>query len=194
MDRNEICWKANTSFFKKIQGQVELVAGTIAPGPKQDEFFDWVERGTHAILYERNFQDATLARRFAERGRCRFRRARQSLNLQPLAMILWKGLKPELKKTITTVTRRASEMALPERPMQPFIFNSSRCYAEDPDDAAAYRIEDLQGAFVSLVLGLSLSLAGFMTEIFLKKTQSIDQTSRAGDQGGPKVGNHFDAS
>lgn len=91
-------------------------------------------------------------------------------------------------------TRRASEMALPERPMQPFIFNSSRCYAEDPDDAAAYRIEDLQGAFVSLVLGLSLSLAGFMTEIFLKKTQSIDQTSRAGDQGGPKVGNHFDAS
>ncbi|KAL1468170.1 hypothetical protein MTO96_025629 [Rhipicephalus appendiculatus] len=71
------------------------------PGPKQDECFDWVERGTHVILYERNFQDATLARRFAERGRCRFRRARQSLNLQPLGMILWKGLKPELKKTIT---------------------------------------------------------------------------------------------
>ncbi|KAH7984733.1 hypothetical protein HPB52_023691 [Rhipicephalus sanguineus] len=90
-----------TAFFKKIQGKVDLVAGSMPPGPKQDECFDWVERGTHAILYERYFQDATLARRFAERGRCRFRRARQRLGLQPLSMILWKGLKPELKRTIT---------------------------------------------------------------------------------------------
>ncbi|XP_075535100.1 uncharacterized protein LOC142570598 [Dermacentor variabilis] len=100
---DDFLMKPKTAFFKQIQRQVELVAGIIVPAPQQDAFFDRVERGSHVVLHEQNFQDAILARRFAERGRCRFRRAGQSLRLQPLAMILWNGLKPQVKKTITTM-------------------------------------------------------------------------------------------
>ncbi|KAL1479889.1 hypothetical protein MTO96_051510 [Rhipicephalus appendiculatus] len=165
---NDLLMKPKTPFFKQIQKKVERVVGSVFPGPKQDEIFDNVESGSYVILYERNFHDATLARRYAERGKCRFRRARDSLSLQPLAMILWKDLKPQIKRIITTLLRRASEMALPERPMQPYIFNASKCYAENPDEAAAYRIEELQGAFLSLVLGLSLSCLFFVAELMVK--------------------------
>ncbi|KAH6924802.1 hypothetical protein HPB50_025132 [Hyalomma asiaticum] len=154
--------KPTTPFFKKLQRQVELIQGSIAPGPVQDDAFDRVEGGGHVLLHERYFQDATLAARYARRGQCRFRRARQSLHLQPVGMMLRKSLTPDIKRIINTHLRRAFEMDLKERPIQPFIFNASRCYAEEPEEAATYRLEDMQGAFFSLALGLSLSLVALL--------------------------------
>ncbi|KAH8030466.1 hypothetical protein HPB51_006898 [Rhipicephalus microplus] len=60
--------------------------------------------------------------------------------------------------------RRAFELGLQNRPIEPFIFNASRCYAEEREEAAAYRLEDLQGAFFSLVLGFALASAIFSIE------------------------------
>ncbi|KAH9380648.1 hypothetical protein HPB48_005700 [Haemaphysalis longicornis] len=92
--------KPKSVFFMKLQRQVELVAGSIRPGPVQDEVFDRVERGGHVVLYDRFFQDATLARRFAQRGKCSFRRASQALYLQPVAMLMRKAMNATVKRTI----------------------------------------------------------------------------------------------
>ncbi|XP_050046655.2 ionotropic receptor 93a-like [Dermacentor andersoni] len=165
--------KPKTAFFKKLQRHVVLVQGSIVPGAVLDDVFDRVEGGGHVVLHERHFQDATLAARYARRGHCSFRRARQSLYLQPVGMMLRKGLKPDVKRTIKTHLRRAFEMGLQVRPMQPYIFNATRCYAEDPQEAAAYLLEDMQGAFFSLVLGLALSLGMFLTELTVICTQSF---------------------
>ncbi|XP_075532016.1 ionotropic receptor 93a-like [Dermacentor variabilis] len=162
--------KPKTPFFKKLQRHVVLVQGSIYPGAVQDDVFDRVEGGGHVVLYDRYLQDATLAARYTRRGHCSFRRARQSLYLQPVGMMLSRGLNPDIKHTIKTHLRRAFEMGLQIRPMQPYILNATRCYAEDPEEAAAYRLEDMQGAFFSLALGLALSLGMFLTELAVNRT------------------------
>ncbi|XP_070384416.1 glutamate receptor ionotropic, NMDA 2B-like [Dermacentor albipictus] len=39
---DDFLMKPKTAFFQQIQRQVEIVAGSIAPGPLQDDFFDHV--------------------------------------------------------------------------------------------------------------------------------------------------------
>ncbi|KAK8757525.1 hypothetical protein V5799_004839 [Amblyomma americanum] len=169
MVRLETTSKPKTPFFKKLQRKVERVQGSIPPGPVQDEVFDRVERGGHVVLFDFNFQDAALSRRYSQRGQCSFRRAGQGLYVQDVSMMLRKSLNTALKRTIKTHLRRAFEMGLQVRPMQPYVFNASKCYLEEPEEAAAYRIEDMQGAFLSLVLGLTLSIAVFAAEFAVNR-------------------------
>ncbi|CAN7938714.1 unnamed protein product [Ixodes hexagonus] len=164
--------KPKTDMFLRLQRRVEPVAGSIFPGAKQDEVFDRVERGGHVVLYDRYFQDATLSRRYGQRGHCSFRRARQSLYLQPVGMLIRRTLDPPLKAVIKALSRRMSEMALYQRPMEPFVFNATKCYQEEPEEAFAFRLDNLQGAFLSLVLGLCLSAVTFVTEMVTHATNS----------------------
>ncbi|KAH7939834.1 hypothetical protein HPB52_018012 [Rhipicephalus sanguineus] len=92
--------KTTTPFFKKLQRRVELIQGSTIPGAVQDDTFDRVEGGGHVLLHERNFQDATLAARYAKRGQCSFRRAPRGLHLQAVGMMLRKSLNPDIKRTI----------------------------------------------------------------------------------------------
>ncbi|XP_077530934.1 ionotropic receptor 93a-like [Haemaphysalis longicornis] len=170
--------KPKSVFFMKLQRQVELVAGSIRPGPVQDEVFDRVERGGHVVLYDRFFQDATLARRFAQRGKCSFRRASQALYLQPVAMLMRKTMNATVKRTIKIQLRRSFEMALQVRPMEPYISNASRCYIEEHEQAAAYRIEDMQGAFLTLALGLMLAVGVFAIELAANRARPREIRNR----------------
>ncbi|KAL1469559.1 hypothetical protein MTO96_024939 [Rhipicephalus appendiculatus] len=139
--------KPTTPLFKNLQRQVVLIQGSNFPGAVQDDMFDRVERGGHVLLHERYFQDATLAGRYAKRGQCRFRQAPRGLRVLPVGMMLRKSLNPDIKRTI-----------------------NSQCYAEEPEEAAAYRLEDMQGAFCSLVLGLALALMIFMMELAVNRS------------------------
>ncbi|KAL1469557.1 hypothetical protein MTO96_024937 [Rhipicephalus appendiculatus] len=141
----QVIMRPKTALFRKVQRHVVHIVGSYAPGDVQDEVFNRVEAGGNLLLHERYFLDATLAGRYAKRGHCRFRLAREALFLQPVVMLMRKSLKPEIKHTIHTHLRRALEMGISERPIQPYLFNASRCYAEEPQEGAAYRLEDMQG-------------------------------------------------
>uniref|UniRef100_A0A4D5S1V6 Putative glutamate receptor-like protein n=1 Tax=Ixodes scapularis TaxID=6945 RepID=A0A4D5S1V6_IXOSC len=164
--------KPKTEMFLRLQRLVEPVAGAIFPGAKQDEVFDRVERGGHVVLFDRYFHDATLARRFAQRGHCSFRMARQSLYLQPVSMLIRRTLDPRLKTVIKALCRRMYEMALYQRPMEPFIFNATKCYQEEPEEAFAFRLDNLQGAFLSLLIGLVLSCVALVAEMIAPAAHS----------------------
>lgn len=56
-------------------------------------------------------------------------------------------------------------MGLQVHPMEPFIFNASKCYQEEPEEASAFRIDDLKGAFLTLLLGLLTAVLGFVVEL-----------------------------
>ncbi|KAL3175517.1 hypothetical protein MRX96_040257 [Rhipicephalus microplus] len=157
--------KTTTPFFKKLQRQVELVQGSTLPGAVQDDTFDRVEGGGHLAPARALLPGRHVGRRATRSAaKCRFRRAPRGLHLQAVGMLLRKSLNQDIKRTINIHLRRAFELGLQNRPIEPFIFNASRCYAEEREEAAAYRLEDLQGAFFSLVLGFALASAIFSIE------------------------------
>ncbi|KAH7939835.1 hypothetical protein HPB52_018013 [Rhipicephalus sanguineus] len=151
----QVIMKPTTPLFKKVQRHVVYTRGSYAPGAVQDDIFNRVEGGGHVFLHERFFLDASLAARYAKRGHCRFRRAREALYLQPVVMLMRKSLKPEIKHSINT-----------------------KCYAEEPEEAAAYRLEDMQGAFFALALGLALSFGVFLAELAMNHTPPFELKRR----------------
>ncbi|KAH9380649.1 hypothetical protein HPB48_005699 [Haemaphysalis longicornis] len=69
-------------------------------------------------------------------------------------------------------------MALQVRPMEPYISNASRCYIEEHEQAAAYRIEDMQGAFLTLALGLMLAVGVFAIELAANRARPREIRNR----------------
>ncbi|XP_064488488.1 probable glutamate receptor [Ornithodoros turicata] len=149
----EFVTKPQTRLFRELRKRLEAMEDSIRPGPQQDAFFDKAEQGSHVIIHETFFQDAALAQRYSRRGHCSFRKPPPVLALQPVGMLLRKTLDESIKKTIAMQCRRMAEMQLQRRPMEPFIVNASKCYQEDAGSVYAFRLDELQGAFLLWTLG-----------------------------------------
>ncbi|KAL3175518.1 hypothetical protein MRX96_040258 [Rhipicephalus microplus] len=148
----QVIMRPKTLLYKKVQRHVVYVLGSYSPGAVQDEVFDRVEAGGHLVLHERLFQDAVLAARYAKRGHCRFRRARESL-FPPAC-----GHADEKEPKAGNQARHTREVNVTlKSPRKPLPIVSKTC----------------RGAFFALALGLALSLGVFLAELIVNNSSTF---------------------
>ncbi|CAN7939065.1 unnamed protein product, partial [Ixodes hexagonus] len=150
--------------FKKLSSRHEQVIGIYQKGPVLDSVMQQVLKKERVMIGTDVMLKSHIADNFVRTGECRHHVTRGAAGIMHIVMLVRKSLPKVFKRKLDRYVTSINQCNIYHKEMEWRLRNYTRCQNEVDDAIKPLGMNDLQGGFLLLVVGLGLSAVALVGE------------------------------
>ncbi|KAM7297148.1 uncharacterized protein ISCGN_022301 [Ixodes scapularis] len=166
--------------FKKLSSRHEQVIGIYQAGPVLDFVMQQVLKKERVMIGTDVMLKSHIADNFVRTGECKHHVTRGTAGIMQIVMLVRKSLPREFKRKLDRYVTSINQCDIYHKEMEWRLRNYTRCQNEMDDAIKPLGMNDLQGGFLLLVVGLGSGAVAFVGEHLARNSPPPRRAGNAG--------------